>query len=261
MTVLRIAEYQMRDVLRSRWAVMYGLAVLVATDLLMRFTPGSRAALLGLGSVTLLLVPLATMVFGTLYFYSARPFHEILLTQRVTRAQLITGSYLGLAVPLTLAFVIGAALPFVYFGLDATASFRAVVVVLAAGALLTLIFVGIALLVATVSRDRLRGMAIAFAVWLVITLLYDSLALLAANLFREYPLERPLIIMLLLNPVDLARVFILLDSDAAALMGYTGAILTRTLSGAGRAVALTALVPWLILPPAIAWLTFRRSDL
>ena len=71
---------------------------------------GSAAAtrrLLSLMNVVLLLVPLVSIVFGTMYLYNAREFTELLLAQPVHRRQLFAGLYLGLALPLSAAFVVG----------------------------------------------------------------------------------------------------------------------------------------------------------
>ena len=81
-------------------------------------------------------------------------------------------------------------------------------------------------------------------------------------LFADYPVERPVLVMMLANPVDLARVLLLMQFDASALMGYTGAVLQRTLAGgAGIAVAVAALAGWVALPGYWAWRMFRRKDL
>jgi Cu-processing system permease protein len=80
-------------------------------------------------------------------------------------------------------------------------------------------------------------------------------------LFADYPLETPLLILTLLNPLDLGRVALLLDLDAAALLGYTGAVFQRFLGTAeGLALAVTALVAWTLVPLALGFRRFQRRD-
>jgi len=65
----------------------------------------------------------------------------------------------------------------------------------------------------------------------------------------------------LANPVDLARVLLLLRFDLAALMGYTGAVFQRLLGGwTGSILAGAALALWVAIPVAIGQRVFRRKD-
>ena len=82
-------------------------------------------------------------------------------------------------------------------------------VLLATGLALSLVFTGMAFVIALGFQDRAAGLAAAILAWLSATVLYDGLVLMAVVLLREYPLERPLVAGMLLNPVDLARVLLL----------------------------------------------------
>ena len=108
-TTARILRYELRDLVRSRWLVGYLLFFLVFSEGLYRAEGSSLKVLLNLIDVVLLLIPLASAVFGTIYLYSAREFVELLLSQPVSRRQLFSGLYLGLALALSTAFVAGAA--------------------------------------------------------------------------------------------------------------------------------------------------------
>ena len=110
-TTLKIMRYELRDVLRSRSIIAYAAFFFVVTETLLRFAGGAKAAL-SLMNVVLLLIPLVSIVFSTIYLYHAREFTEMLLAQPVRRAQLFIGQFLGLATPLCGAFVAGLVLPF-----------------------------------------------------------------------------------------------------------------------------------------------------
>jgi Cu-processing system permease protein len=93
------------------------------------------------------------------------------------------------------------------------------------------------------------------------TLLYDGVILLVVTVFADYPLERALIGLTLVNPVDLARVLLLLRFDAGALMGYTGAVFERFFgTGEGIIVAACALVVWSSAPLVLTARRFRAKD-
>jgi Cu-processing system permease protein len=257
----KIVHYVLRDVIRGRWLLAYAGFFLLVTEALLRFGGGGPRAILSLGNVALLVTPLIGVVFGTMYLYNAREFNELLLAQPVNRRQLFAGMYIGLTVPLVLAFSVGVGFPFLLHGVTAAGDRLTLMVLLGAGAALTSIFVALAFLIAVRTEDRVRGLGIAVAVWLVASVLYDGAVLMVATAFAEYPLERPMLALMLLNPVDLARVIMLLQFDAAALMGYTGAVFQRFFgSTGGMLLAGTALGLWIAVPIALGQRLFGRKD-
>jgi Cu-processing system permease protein len=259
--LVRLALYQLREVVHSRWALVYTLLMIAVTDLLLRFSVTQRSALLAVGSAAILLVPLVTLLFAALYMYAARPFHELLLAQPISRLQLFAGAYTGTALPLSLAFAAGVFVPLVFHLPHDPGAGRAALIVAGVGVALTLVCTGIALLVAAAVRDRVKGVGVLIAIWLALAVLYDSAILLTAAVLTDYPLDRPLVLLMMLNPIDLARVVLLLEMDASAMMGYTGAVLSRMLgAGAGRGLGLAALACWILLPPVLGWRLFERRD-
>lgn len=259
--VRKVFRYQLCNVIRGRAVLGYALFFALVTLGLLRFGGGLERALPSLASVVLLAVPLVSIVVGTVFVYEGRAFAELVLSHPVGRRALFTGQWLGLTLPLAAAFLLGAGVPLLATGVPA-ASTGAVLLVLAAGVLLTAVFTALAFLVAVHVSDATRGLGAALLVWLGLTVVYDGLVLLAAGAFAAHPLERPLLVLMLLNPVDLARVLVLMALDAAALMGYTGAVFQRFFgSGAGMAAALASLAVWIAGPFLLASRRFRHKDL
>ena len=96
---------------------------------------------------------------------------------------------------------------------------------------------------------------------ILLTVAYDGAVLWVAMAFQDYPLEAPMLGLTFANPVDLARVYLVLHFDVAALMGYTGAVFARTLGGAtGSALALVGLGLWALVPGLFALRAFKRRD-
>lgn len=260
-TVAKIARYELRDVVRSRWLIGYGLFFLLATDALFRFSAEPSKALLSIANVVLLVIPLANVVFATMHVYNAREFTELLLAQPIRRSSLFKGQYLGLALPLVAGFVGGVGLPFLFHGGGDPANRGALITLVVTGAALTFIFTAIAFSIALLAEDRLRGLGVALGIWLLVGLLYDGLVLVAVALFADYPIERPLLALTFANPVDLARVLLLLKLDVAALLGYTGAVFQRVFSGPlGPGLAAAMLGLWIAGPLAFGARQFRRKD-
>lgn len=260
-TTAKIVRYELRDVVRSRWLVGYALFFLALSGALLRFSDSGAKALLSLMNVVLFVIPLVSIVFGTMYLYNAREFTELLLAQPVTRRQMYAGLYLGLALPLSAALLAGLGIPFALHGADESFQAGTVAVLAGAGVALTWVFLALALLIAVWTEDRVRGLGVAIGLWLLSAVLYDGVVLLVATMFSDYPLEQPMLALMLSNPVDLARVALLLRFDVSALMGYTGAVFERFFGSAlGSLVSLAALAAWLMAPLGLGMRRFLRKD-
>ena len=256
----KIMKYELRDVARSRWLIAYTLFFAVVTDALLRFGGGERA-LVSLASVALFIVPLVALVFGTVFLDNARDFTEVLLAQPITRRQLYSGLYLGLSLPLGTAFAGGVLIPFALHRAVDQGSAGSLAALIAIGVTLTFVFTAFAFLIAGWSVDRVRRMGTAIAVWLALAVLYDGLVLILVMLFGDHPIERPMLAVMVANPVDLARVLVLLQLDMSALMGYTGAAFQQFFSGGkGIAIASLALAFWVAAPILLGLRSFRKRD-
>ena len=255
-----VLQAGLRDLSRNRWIVAYTLCFLGIAEGLFWFGGTGPQVLLSLLNLVLLVVPLVALVFGTIHVYASREFVELLLAQPVPRRELFAGLYLGLALPLAAAFVVGAGVPFAVHAREG-ASAAGVLVLLVAGVGLSLAFAAIATWIALRTDDRLKGVGLALGVWLAATVAYDGLVLGAAAAFGNYPLERPLLGLMLANPVDVARVLVLTQLDVSALMGYTGALFERTFgTRLGTGIAAATLLAWVAVPLGLAARRFRLRD-
>lgn len=259
-TTLRIATYAARDLMRSRWLAAYVAFFTVATFALLQFSDSQAKAMLSLVNVVLLIVPLANVVFGTMYLQSSREFVELLLAQPIRRRQLFAGLYLGLTIPVSVAVIAGIGLPLLFIGASRETLTAGAVLALMAAAL-GAVFTGIAAVVAYGFEDRARGIAAAIGTWLLLAVVYDALVIMAATRLAEYPLERPVLVAMFANPIDLARLVMLSRFDVAALLGYTGALFQQFLGGAlGLVVAITVITLWATLPALLGARLFHRKD-
>jgi Cu-processing system permease protein len=260
-TILKVVRYELRNVIRNRWVIAYALFFFLTTELLLRLGGSTPRALLSLLNVVVLLIPLVTIVFGTIYWHGSREFTELLLAQPVRRGSLFHGLFAGLVLPLSLAFVAGVAIPLVLHRGIGRDSAALLILMLVAGVALTAVFGAIATLIAGVVDDRLRALGVALAVWGLMTIAWDGLILWTTLAFANRPLEGPLLVMTFLNPVDLARVLLTLRLDISAMMGYTGAVFTRVLGGwTGTTAAVVGLAAWALIPGLFALRAFKVRD-
>ncbi len=257
----RIFQYQLRDVGRSRWVLAYAGFFLLSSEGLLRFSGVDSKALLGLTNIVLLIVPFVTMVFTTMYVYSSREFIEVMLAQPVRRRQLYTGILAGMCVPLLLAVVVGLGVPLaIHWTGDAAFRTRAITLVVCA-AFLTVITTVAAVWIAFSVSDRLRGLAIGIGSWLLLSVVYDGVVLAVITGLSDYPLDKAILTLSFLNPLDLVRLLMLLQFDVAALMSYTGVLLVELLSGiTGVLCIAAALLFWTIVPGWMGFRAFRKRD-
>jgi Cu-processing system permease protein len=132
---------------------------------------------------------------------------------------------------------------------------------LGTGVGLTLVFSSLAFLVALGTEDRIKGFGFSLGLWVFFTVVFNGLVLLAIYLFADYPMERAVIGLSLLNPVDLGRILLLLSFDISALMGFTGAVFRQFFgSGLGIAVTIGALFVWLAVPFGLGLRSFPGKN-
>jgi Cu-processing system permease protein len=255
----KIARYVARDLVRSRWLLAYAGFFVAATALLMRFTSEPRQALISLSNVVLFVVPLANVVFGAMYLYASREFVELLLAQPVRRGALFAGLLLGLSCPVAMAAVLGLLVPLFASTGDAE-TLRTGLLLAGTAAALSAVFTAIGAAIVFSVEDRVRGLATAIGAWLFLALVYDAGVLLAAAQLADYPLERPMLAAMFANPIDLARLLLLVRLDGGALLGYTGAVFQRFFGGAGVLVAAAAVTAWIALPVLVGARRFNRRD-
>jgi Cu-processing system permease protein len=260
-TIFKLTGYGVLNSARSLWILGYGAFFLLASEGLMRFGGDSAKAVASLLNVVLLLIPLVSIVIGTMTVYNNRDYTELLLSQPIRRNHLFVGQYLGLALPLCGAYLLGVGLPLAARLFESPEETGVVVMLLATGTALTLIFTALAFVVAVRIDDRAFGLGAALLLWLTAAALYDGIMLAVIWQFRDYPLEIPVLAMSVFNPIDLARTLVMLKFDVAALMGYTGAVFEKFFGTAfGMTVAASALLFWLLTPFLAGMRMFARKD-
>ncbi len=255
--MFRIVKYVVRDIVRSRIVIAYSLFLLVASIGLFNLGGDTAKALIGLLSLVLMVVPLVSLVFGTIHYYNSYEFIELLASQPVRRSTILLAEFAGVSMALCAALLAGVGIPITLYAPGATGF-----TLLGVGMALTVIFVAIAFLGAVVTRDKARGIGLAMLLWFYFALLHGGLMLFVMFTFEDYPLEKPTIAMISLNPIDLGRVVVLLQMDVSVLMGYTGAMMKDLLGTAtGIAYGVCMLSLWVAVPLSIAVWVFRRKDL
>jgi len=253
----KITKYVVLDILRNKILVSYAVLLLAITLTMLCLENNQTKALLSLLNIVLIVLPLVSIIFSTIYYYNSIEFIELLVCQPIRRASILLSIYAGLASSLLIAFGIGVGLPLLIMDHSLTS-----VLLVLIGALLTIIFSALAILGSVFMRDKARGIGVAILAWFYFSLLYDGLVLFLLFQFSDYPLEKPSIILGSLNPIDLGRIILLLRLDSSAMMGYTGAVFQSFFGSAGGILlGFGMLVLWMVLPLLGAIRRFSHKDL
>ena len=253
----RVLKYIFYDILRTRFILLYTAFLFISTFALFQLDSDSGKVVLSLLNIVLMVVPLVSVVFSTIHFFNSYEFIELMLAQPVKRSTVFLGEYFGVAFSLCGAFLVGVGLPMLIYGINPTG-----LTLLYTGTVLTLVFVSLAFLSSVLTRDKAKAIGIALLFWFYFSLIYDGLLLWVVYTFSDYPLEKVTLALIAFNPIDLARIIMLLQLDISALMGYTGAFYQEFFGGPlGILFSTLVLLVWIALPIGFAQRIFNRKDL
>jgi len=253
----KIVKYVLADILRNKIVLAYTAFLLAISFSVLALEDNSTKGLLSLLNIILIIVPLVSIVFATIYIYNSAEFIELLVSQPLKRKTIWLSLFSGLAGAMSLAFFVGAGIPILLYEATPTGF-----MMIAIGLILSVIFVAIAMLATVKTRDKAKGIGIAILLWLYFSLLFDGLVLFLLFQFADYPLEKIMVGVSALNPIDLGRILILLKMDVSALMGYTGAVFKNFFgTQMGVLISFAVLVMWVALPLWLSVRKFKRKDL
>ncbi len=253
----KIIKYVIIDILRNKIMLAYTALLFLISITIFNLEDNSAKGLLSLLNIILIIVPLVSLLFSAIYVYNSSEFLELLVSQPLKRKTIWLSIFTGLATSIAFAFFIGAGIPILLYEATATGF-----MMLCTGLLLSVIFVGIAMLAAVMARDKAKGIGVVILLWLYFSIIFDGLVLFILFQFADYPLEKMMVGVVAFNPIDLSRILILLKMDVSALMGYTGAIFkdffgTQT----GLVISFSVLFSWIVIPTWLSLRKFSNKDL
>lgn len=236
---------------------MYTILLFIISWSVLGLDNNETKATLSLLNVVLLVVPLVSIIFSTIYVYNSSQFIELLLSQPVPRGKVWFNLFLGLSTALILAFLLGCGIPILLYS-----SIETGLSVLITGIFLSIIFTSLAMLAAIFSRDRAKGIGISIFIWMFFAIIYDGILLLLMFQFADYPIEGIMATLAAINPIGLSRIFVLLQLDVAAMLGQAGAIFKQVFgAGGGMVISLLILTIWTFVPFLWSLILFNKKNL
>jgi len=247
----------MLDILKNKFVMVYTIIMTLIGWSAFTLEDSSAKGILTLLNLILLTIPLVSILFSAIYIYNSAEFIELLISHPIKRKKIWISLFWGLNSSLISAFIIGAGIPLLIFA-DTPLSF----LMIGIGILITTIFVSLAMLCTIVYKDKAKGIGLTIILWIYFALLFDGILLFLLFQLSDYPIEKPMVLMTALSPIDLSRIMILLQLDTSAIMGYTGAIFKEFFGTTyGMIVSFGFLILWILLPFLYSLFRFKRKDL
>lgn len=255
--MIRVLKYVAIDILKNKIVIAYTLMLVLFSWSVFSLEDNASKGLLSILNVVLLTVPLVSILFSTIYVYNSNEFIELLVSHPVKRSKIWNALFIGLSLSMVAAYLIGVGIPLLVF-----VDFSTAILMITAGSLLTMIFVAVAFLCSILTRDKARGIGLSIMLWLYFALLFDGLVLFLFFQFAEYPIEKIVVMLSALSPVDLFRILVLLKMDVSAMMGFTGAVFKNLFgSNWGILYSFGLLSLWVAVPFFLSLRKFSKKDL
>jgi Cu-processing system permease protein len=270
-SVLTIVEKELRDAMRNRWFVVFTIAFAgLALALSALIQPGggqiriasysrTTASLINL---VLLFVPLIGLTLGAANLAGDHETGTLayLLTQPVTRVEVLLGKYLGMAgalfATLTLGFgMAGAALALQGSINDAGGYLLTVMLAY----LLALAMLSLGFLISAVAHKTASALGGALFFWLILVFIGD-LGLMGTAVITQMPVSAVFLIAVI-NPLQMFKIASILTIQAnLEVLGPAGLYATSQFGALLLPLLLVGLLLWVALPLLGALILFARQE-
>lgn len=253
----KIIKIVLLDILKNKIVLIYAFVLALLSWGSFGLEDNNAKGLLTILNIILFTVPLVSILFSTIYLYNSSEFIELLLSQPLRRKKIWVSLFTGLSIAMIMAFFLGAGITLLINSPNATGF-----MMLLSGCLISVVFVSLAFLAYILTRDKAKGIGLSILFWLYFAILFDALVLFLLFQFAEYPIEKAMVAITALSPIDLTRIQILLQLDQSAMMGYTGAIFKDFFGTTiGLMLSFLLLFLWILIPFFISAGKFNRKDL
>jgi Cu-processing system permease protein len=272
-TITTIAGHELRIHSRNKWTLIFApvfavLALAVSyfglvTEAVVGFQGFMRTSA-SLLNLALYLVPMVSLMVGTLSFTGEKGASELLYSQPVARTEVLIGKLLGALVSVVSAILFGFSLSGLVIAIQVgTPGLSRYLAFVGFALLLAAVFLCLGAMMALLSGTRVKSLGYSLFVWFFFVLLYDLLAMGLAFLLKERTANLWIFLSLFGNPVDLARVGSLIALGDQTAFGYAGAALVKFLGGpaASNVLVIGALFVWIAVPTLVASVTLNKRDI
>lgn len=267
--VLTLIQKELRDAFRNRWFLLYAIAFAGLSLALAWFSVSGAGSMgvagfgrttAGLINLILLIIPLMGLTLGAMSLAGEREKGTLiyLMAQPISSAELLLGKFIGLALALIAALVIGFGLTgilitFVGSGGD----FRIYLTLLVLSMLLALATLSLGFLISAAVKKASTAVGLALFLWLILVY-FGDLGLMGTAIVMQMDVEQ-LLALALINPLQVFKIAAVLDlRDNLEVLGPAGIYAFRTYGGALWPLLVALLLAWVIAPFLLATQVFKK---
>jgi Cu-processing system permease protein len=267
--ILILIQKELRDALRNRWFLLYAVAFTGLSVALAWFSvsgagsfgvAGFGRTTAGLINLILLIVPLMGLTLGALSLAGEREKGTLvyLLAQPISGAELLLGKFVGLALALTAALVIGFGLTGVLMALSTGGGdFMVYLTLLGLSVLLAVASLSLGFLISAAVRRAATAVGVALFLWLVLVY-FGDLGLMSTAVVVQMDVQQ-MLALALANPLQVFKIAAVLDlRDNLEVLGPAGIYAFRTYGAVLWPLLVGLLLVWVIAPFLLATVVFKK---
>ena len=268
--VLTITQKELQDARRNRWYLIYvivfaGLSLALAW---LGMTGLGDYGLAGFGrtaasiiNIVLLIVPLMGLTLGAISLAGERERSTLLylLAQPVTQLEVLLGKYLGLAIALFSALVLGFGISGILIAVQGgSAEINLYLLMVLLAFMLALVSLSIGFLISSLVRKGSTAISIALFIWLLL-LIFGDLGIMGTSIVLKLGIGQ-LFTLTLLNPMQIFKIAAILNiRGSLEVLGPAGIYALRTYGTQLMPGLIAVLLAWTLVPMTFAFYAFRRS--
>ena len=267
--VLTLIQKELRDAFRNRWFLLYAIAFAGLSLALAWFSvsgagsfgvAGFGRTTAGLINLILLIVPLMGLPLGALSLAGEREKGTLvyLLAQPISSAELLLGKFIGLALALAAALIIGFGLTGILIVLvGGGGDFRIYLTLLVLSVILAIATLSVGFLISAAVKKAATAVGLALFLWLILVY-FGDLGLMGTAVVMQLDVEQ-LLALALVNPLQVFKIAAVLDlRDNLEVLGPAGIFAYRTYGGTLWPLLVGLLFAWVIVPFILATQVFKK---
>lgn len=225
--MMQVAKREMKMGFRNPWA--YSFLILFSTFSLcllvinsQNYVQGYSAVTGSMLSLTLYLLPLMTLFIGSFSLTSEKEdgSWQLLSTYPLGTLSFVTGKYIGLLTVLLTVVAFGYGLMGLLSGILGTHfQFRTYGLFMIFSCLLVILFLGVAMIVGSLSQNRWQALTISVSVWFFAVIGWSTILLSSLSVLPYLWIKPLLLILTILNPAELVRLFVVIRLGGGSILG------------------------------------------
>lgn len=267
--VLTLIQKELRDAFRNRWFLLYAIAFAALSLALAWFSmsgagsfgvTGFGRTTAGLINLILLIVPLMGLTLGAMSLAGEREKGTLiyLLAQPISGAELMLGKFVGLALALTAALVIGFGLTGLLLVVQSGGGdFRVFLTLLILSVLLAIASLSLGFLISAAVKRAATAVGLALFLWLILVY-FGDLGLMGTAVVVGLKVEQ-LLTLALINPLQVFKLAAVFDlRQNLEVLGPAGIYAFRTYGGTLWPMLVGLLLAWVAVPFLLATWVFKK---